>query len=245
MVDNNILYGVGKTLRARYLASKISEKEVMNTFLRNKKEADACDFFGWTIFELIQEEKRTHNPLLRQKLNHAIIQHKEKSRNSLKQNELSLAKLDFYRESALGIGIRPVMHALRTLAKAGNINAEICLMLMQIEFANLNAKKLHHKKDEIYKRKDYLLMTVSDLLYDNGWTCGISSNTGKNASYIVYVYLPNGSQLCWHCNNYRMLYYYDDITCDWDGLICSTLEKLLCFVHDYFGIGTLIEYAAA
>lgn len=238
MIDEQVLKGVGKMLRASYLADKVTEKEVLAIYKRNKKEADGYEIFGLTIFDLMQEEKRTHNPLLRAKLNEAILQYKDKCRNSNMQNELSLAKLEFYRNSALDIGIRPVMNALRTLVKAGNIKAEICLLLMEVEFANLSAKKIHHKKTEIYQRKDNLLMTVSDLLYDNGWTCGISANTGKNASWIVFVYLPDGTQLSWHCNEYRMLYYYNDIECEWDGCPCSSMEKLLAFAHTNFGIGS-------
>lgn len=237
-MEEQVLKGIGKVLRASYLAGKVTEKEVLAIYKRNKKEADGYELFGLSIFDLIQEEKRTHNPLLRAKLNEAILQHKDKCRNSNMQNELSLAKLEFYRNSALGIGLRSVMNALRSLAKNGDVKAEICLLLMQIEFANLSAKKIHNKKHEIYHRKVNLLMTVSDLLYENGWTCGISANTGKNASWIVFVYLPDGSQLSWHCNEYRILYYYNDIECEWDGCPCSSMEKLLAFAHANFGIGS-------
>lgn len=238
MIEEQVLKGVGKVLRASYLAGKVTEKEVLAIYKRNKKEADGYELFGLSIFDLIQEEKRTHNPLLRAKLNEAIIQYKDKCRNSNLQNELSLAKLEFYRNSALGIGLHPVMNTLRSLAKNGDVKAEICLLLMEIEFANLSAKKIHNKKHEIYQRKDNLLMTVSDLLYDNGWTCGISANTGKNASWIIFVYLPDGTQLSWHCNEYRMLYYYDGIVSEWDGFSCSSMEKLLAFAHANFGIGS-------
>lgn len=243
MVDNEILSGVGKVLRASYLASKVSDKEVMDIYLRNKKEADAFEFFGLSIFDLIREEARTHNPLLRQKLKLAILEHKKKSRNSNAQNTLSLEKLEFYRKSALGMGLRPAMKALRSLSKNGNNVATICLKLMEIEFANLTAKKNHGKKQIIYERKDELLMDVSDLLYNSDWECGISFETGKNASYIVYVILPDGTQLSWHTNEYRLLYHYDEIDCKWDGIVCATFEKLFRFIHTHFRIGTpLVEY---
>lgn len=245
MLEEQVLKGVGKALSASYRAKKVTEKEVLAIFMRNKKESDAYDLFGLTIFDLIQEERRTHNPLLREKLNKAILQYNEKSRYSRVQNALNLEKLEHYRNSALGIGVRSVMTALRKYAKAGNIEAQICLKLMEIEFANLSAKKTLNKKKEIYERKDILLKEVSDLLYDNNWTCGISSNTGKNASYIVYVFLPNGTQLSWHTNEYSMLYYYDDIDCEWDGLPCSTMEKLLTYAHEAFGIGKRLDFFEA
>lgn len=237
------LKGVGKKLRASYMASEISSKEIMSVYKKNKKEADNYEVFGLSVFELMQEEKHTHNPLLREKLNNAITLHNAKTLCSNNQNIISLAKLKYYRESALGLGLRPVMKSLRKIAISGNIEAKLCLMLIQIEFANLSAKKLYNKKKVIYERKDILLARISSLLNDNGWKCGISSNTGKNASYIIYVYLPNGVQLSWHCNDYRMLYCYDNIECDWDGLPCSTLEKLLTFVNNKFNIGDpLVEY---
>lgn len=245
MVEEYVLKGIGKVLRASYLAEKVTEKEVLAIYKRNEKEAEAFDAFGMTIFDLIIEEKRTHNPILRDKLAKAIAQYKEKSRSSSKQNTLNLAKLDFYRDSALGVGLRPIMNILRMHEKAGNIDAAICLKLLEIEFANLSAKKLHHKKEVIYERKHILLQEVSDLLYDNGWECGISANTGKNASYIIYVYLPNGTQLSWHCNEYDLLHYYYDIDCEWDGLPCSTLEKLFSYIHESFNIGKeLVLYEA-
>lgn len=112
MLEEQVLKGVGKALSASYRAKKVTEKEVLAIFMRNKKESDAYDLFGLTIFDLIQEERRTHNPLLREKLNKAILQYNEKSRYSRVQNALNLEKLEHYRNSALGIGVRSVMSAL-------------------------------------------------------------------------------------------------------------------------------------
>lgn len=246
VLDEHILKGVGKKLRVAYMTSQVSEKEVMIMYNRNKKEADAFDLFGLSISDLMREEVRTHNPLLREKLGIAIDLYKAKSRCSSEQNALSLAKLQFYRDSALGMGIRPVMDSLRRLSAKGDQEASICLTLLEIEFANLSAKRLNQKKTVIYQRKDILLADISYMLSECGWRCGVSANTGKNASYIVYVYLPDGTQLSWHCNNYRMVYYYEEIECEWDGRPCSTLEKLFTYVYNRFGIGTpLVMYASS
>ena len=245
MIKEKILQGVGKKTRMAFQEGGISEMQVLAVYNRNKKEADAFNPFGWTIFDLICEEKNTHNPLLRSKLQTLIQEHKEKSRRSNEQNELSLQVLEYYRTNALGIGLRNVMKVLRKLSST-NTDALVVLLLMMIEFANLTAKKNHAKKTECYERKDLLLMDVSFILRENGYQSGLSYKPGKNASYIVYVYLRNGEQISWHCNNYHMMYYYDEIECVWDGQQCSTFKKLLHYAHETFGIGsTFVEYQSA
>lgn len=82
-----------------------------------------------------------------------------------------------------------------------------------------------------------LLTQLADLLSETEWRYGISSNTGKNVSYIIYIYLPNGEQLSWHCNEYQMLYYYPEINCEWDGQACMTMEKILNYIGGTFHIG--------
>lgn len=240
MVNPMFYEGVGKKVRAMHLVGNISDMEVGMMFNRNKKEADAFDGYGWTLFDLIQEEKRTHNPLLRKKLQFLIEDHKQKSRCSATQNAVSVNKLMFYHDSALGCGIRPIRNYLYKLGKRGDEEATILAMLIDIEYANLMAKKRTDKKKVIYERKHILMAQVSDLLYDNGWVCGISPQTGKNAGWIVYVYLPDGSQLSWHSNEYTMLYCYGDIDCEWDGRTCSTLEKLLAYAHAKYNIGEVL-----
>lgn len=82
-----------------------------------------------------------------------------------------------------------------------------------------------------------LLTQLADLLSETEWRYGISSNTGKNVSYIIYIYLSNGEQLSWHCNEYQMLYYYPEINCEWDGQACMTMEKILNYIGGTFHIG--------
>ena len=236
MVTPEILNGVGKKMRSAFLAGKLSEKEVITCYTRNKRDADAFDPMGWSIHELIAEEKNTHNPIKRAKLQILIQEHKEKSRASNDQNRLSMLKLEFYRDKALSIGLRGVLRELHKIS-GSNTEAEIILTLLEAEFANLTAKRKNSKKEVIYERKDLLLMRVSDLLYEAGWKCGLSYETGKNALCIIYVYLPNGTQVSFHCTNYLIMDYYDEIECMWDGQPCSTLEKLLDYAHHKFGIG--------
>lgn len=42
-----------------------------------------------------------------------------------------------------------------------------------------------------------------------------------------------------------MTYYYDEIECEWDGQVCMTMEKILCYIHHRYGIGTLTEQSVA
>lgn len=92
---------------------------------------------------------------------------------------LSLKKLQYYSYSALGMVIRLVMKALRKLARKGDNEARILSLLLDVEFANLYAKKRSALKKVVYERKHILLTKLSKFLYDNGWVCGISSSTGK------------------------------------------------------------------
>ena len=108
-------------------------------------------------------------------------------------------------------------------------------MLLETEYANLSAKQHYGKlKGLIYERKSILLYQMADLLEAMGWKYGINSETGKNACYLVYVYLPNGVQLTWHCNEYAIYECYPPIDAEWDGQVCMTMEKLLTYISNRF-----------
>lgn len=237
--NTSTLYeGVGKKLRASHLAGKVSDKELLRIYTKNKKEADAFDGFGLTFGELRTLSRETHNPLLREKIKLIAEEYKNKSRKGNNQNKTNMQKLDFYLATALGLGLRGVMRELKKKIKTtGDVDANILLMLIETEFANLVAKKRHDKKEWCYARKELLLQQLSTLLYDNNWSCGLSYSTGKTASYVVFVYLPNGEQISFHTNDYQIMYYYDEHEFTWDGQACSTLEKLFTYVHEKYGIG--------
>ena len=246
MIADNILNGVGKKMRNAYLKGKISEKEVLLCYRHNEKEVEQLCTIGWNYNDIIEAERTTHNPLLRLKLRAMLEQYRQKTRCSQNQNKLSLLKLQHYATTALGMGLRKVIKELQCIAATGDVDAEILSLLLQTEFANLTAKRRSNKKDVCYERKDILLMQLADLLEEQGWRSGISYNPGKNSSYVIYVYLPNNVQLSWHCNNYNIVYYYNEICCKWDEKVCSTLEKLLEYAHTRFGIGTVLDkYEAA
>ena len=234
-VTNEILGGVGKRLRSGYLAGTVPAERVIQSYRMNCREAEKFSFFGLDVFDLMRCERETHNPILRARLKEQIELHKEKSRRSNDQNKVSLEKLEYYREHALGVGLRKVLAEMRRIVKrTGSLEARIVLMLLETEFANLSAKKLHSHKSVIYERKTLLLEELSYLLADTDWRYGINYQTGKNASYVVYIYLPDGTQLCWHGKEYRLMYCYPEIECEWDGKVCMTMDKILSYIESRY-----------
>ncbi len=234
-LSDDVLAGVGKKLRNGYLAGKVTPGKVLQCYNINKKEAAGFSFFGLTIFDLIKLERETHNPILKSLLQEQIKESKEKSRHSNNQNKISLEKLKHFRENALGIGLHKVVSAMkRFVKKTKDTEAQIILTLLETEFANLSAKKNHSHKDIIYARKDLLLERLAIMLEDSGWRYGINYSTGKNASYIVYVYLPDGVQLSWHCNDYTLMNVFPEIDCTWDGQVCMTMEKILTYISTHY-----------
>ncbi len=242
-MTDNILYSVGKRVRTSYLRGEMDESEVMVVYNRYLKDADKVSFNCWAVHELRDELKKTSNPILRQRIQNQIEEHKTKHRVSIDQNKLSLEKLAFFRNYALGIGLRKVLKEMKAIANSSNLlEDKITLLLLELEFANLSAKRYSHKKELIYERKNRLLERLSDMIRETDWRCGISYKTGKNASYIIYVYLPNDVQLSWHCNDYEMVYLFDEINCTWDGQVCMTMEKILNYIHLKYNIGNINNF---
>ena len=99
-MTDNILYSVGKRVRTSYLRGEMDESEVMVVYNRYLKDADKVSFNGWAVHELRDELKKTSNPILRQRIQNQIEEHKTKHRVSIDQNKLSLEKLAFFRISA-------------------------------------------------------------------------------------------------------------------------------------------------
>lgn len=237
-MTQTILNGVSKKTRIDFLNGLITENVLMKQYERNRKEAETFSIFGYNITDLIATDKATHNPLLKARLHQTIQAIKERQAKSGEQNKLSLEKLCKFRESALGIGLRKVISRMRGISKRNsNTETMLTLLLLEIEFANLSAKMKHLSKRErakIYERKDILLHRAQPLLEQCGWRYGYNEAAGKNASYIIYVYLPNGVQISWHTNNYYIYKSYPPIDAEWDGQVCMTMEKLLTYIDKEF-----------
>ena len=238
-MDATILNGVGKKARNQFLRGELPEEKLLATYRHYKKEADSFSAYGRTAQELSRMLRDCHNPILKSKIEDCITQMNAKSKASSDQNKVSIEKLANFMETALGVGLRKVISVMKNEArKSKDCDLKIVTMLLETEFANLCAKN-HGKqlKNTIYERKNMLLTQLSDVLYGTDWKYGYNDNSGKNASYIVYIYLPNGVQLSWHRNDYSTSLDYPYIDAEWDGLVCATLEKLLDYIgekYDYF-----------
>ena len=235
-MNQQILNGVGKKLRIGFLNGRIPESSVIAAYNKNRKDADSFSIFGFKPRELENLLRETHNPLLKLKLQECIEAKREISRKSNAQNELSLSKLANFKKNACGIGLRKVIKQMKKMAKiTKDPETKLISLLLETEYANLSAKQ--HKGDlkkTIYERKTCLLYQISEYLEYLGWKFGINDEAGKNACYLVYVYLPNGVQLTWHCNEYEIYTCYPYIEDEWDGQVCMTMEKILSYIEDKY-----------
>lgn len=234
-MTQTILNGVSKKVRDNYHKGNITEQMLIKQYERNCKEAVEFSFFGYGINELMEAKRDTHNPLLQSKLQLAIQEFRDRQAKSGMQNKISLEKLQAFKESALGMGLRKVIAKLRHHCKINNNSeAQLLLLLLELEFANLSAKSANYGKgvkSKIYARKDILIHKIQPLLKKCGWKYGYNDAAGKNASYIIYVYMPNDVQLSWHSNNYYLYKYFPPIDAEWDGQICMTMEKILNYIN--------------
>lgn len=227
-MDASILNGVGKKMRNGYLNGQISEDKIRAMYNKNKKEADSFSLFGYRQSEILRILKETHNPLLKQKLQSCLDEKKEINKRSNTQNELNISKLNAFKTNACsGFGLRKVIRYMHNVAKMQkDSNAEILSLLLDTEYANLSAKQYRgHLKEKIYERKTILLYMLANRKY------GINDEAGKNACYLVYVYLPNGVQLTWHSNEYDLYKHYPVIDDEWDGQVCMTMKKILSYIE--------------
>lgn len=164
----------------------------------NLKEAKGFSAYGLNVTDLRMMLHSCHNPILKTKIKDCIIMYEEKSRRSSEQNKQSIEKLNDFLENAMRVGLRRVIRVMRKKArKSKDMTLNVVSTLLEVEFANLCAKTTHDKqlKEVIYERKSILLDKVGRRLAGTGWRYGYNDNCGKNASYIIYVYLPNGVQL--------------------------------------------------
>lgn len=238
-MEQSVLNGIGKKLRNGFLNGKVAESTVLAAYRKNKKEADSFSVFGYRPREIEKLFKETTNPLLKKKLKECIVTKRDISKKSNAQNELNLSKLANFKKNACGMGLRKVLRRMNKMAKmTKDPETKLLTLLLETEYANLSAKQ--HKgelKELIYERKSILLFQMPDYLESLGWKYGINDEAGKNACYLVYVYLPNNVQLTWHCNEYELYKNFPAIDAEWDGQVCMTMEKILTYVNEkYFNL---------
>lgn len=233
-MTQTILSGVSRKMRTDYLNGNIHESTVIEQYKRNSREAEEFSMFGYNIADLISIDKETYNPLLKIRLREAIKDIKDRNDKGVIQNKMSVEKLAEFKKSAMGVGLRKVLSYMKAYCKhRKDYEAKLLQLLLELEFANLSAKVPTYSKQErllIYERKEFLLYQIQPLLDKCGWKYGYSDAKGKNASYIVYVYLPNDVQVSWHTKDYLIYKSFPYIDVEWDGQVCATMDKLLAYV---------------
>jgi hypothetical protein len=148
-----------------------------------------------------------------------------------KANEENIMILEYSRHEACGIGSKKLKLRLNKLKKSGDKVASVLRNLIEAEDSNISAKKYFGKyRTRYYENKEMYLMDSINDMKELEWTFGYSREVGKNAKYVMYVYLPNGSQLSWHMVNDRNMVRLPEIDVKWDGLPATTLTKLYDYV---------------
>lgn len=234
-MTQTILNGVSPKMRLDFMNGAITEKMIIKQYERNRKEAETFSIFGYKMQDIINTAKTTNNPLLKSRLQQSLQDIRDRRMTSNEQNKLSLEKLQMFKESALGVGLRRVISCMRKYCKNNQSSeALLILSLLEVEFANLSAKMPYLSKSiraKVYERKSILLKRIQPVIEQCGWRYGYNDANGKNAYYIIYVYLPNGIQLSWHTNDYYIYKHYPIIDAEWDGQVCMTMEKLLTYIN--------------
>lgn len=232
IVKKEVLDGVGKKTRNDFLNGKVSASKVESIYAHNLKEADNFSLFGLTINDLRMLLRNCHNPILKARIKDHIMSFKAKLQIGNNQNQLSIEKLHTF----LAKGLKRTIRTLKKEAKRSKDKTlKVVSALLEAEFANLCAKTYGKQlKEVIYERKSLLLDKVAYWLDGTGWKYGYNANCGKNAAYIIYVYLPNGVQLSWHSTDYNLYKKFPYIETTWDGKVCSTMEKLLEYVKLHY-----------
>ena len=231
-----VIYGVGKGMRIAYKNGNVSEDELFSTYKKYKCEADAFSAYGYRNWELVKELKATRNPQLKEKIERILIGRRSGRSLYANQDEINLKKLEALKKDACGFGLRSVIKYMRKLVKRDkNPEAQLVLLMLETEFANLSAKKCHGKtRHLIYDRKTSLLLRMAGLLKEAGCKHGVGDATGKKANFIVFAYLPDGTQLTWHDNDYHVYCLYPNIDDVWDGQVCMNMQKILNYIHSRY-----------
>lgn len=234
-MEEEILSGVGKKTRIGFQKGAISEKELLKIYTHNKREADKIHLFGMKYNDLRNLYRESHNPILKSRIEKLFTEKDEKDRKSCDQNKTSLQKLKELEENALGIGLKRVLHIIRKInISPSDKNFLILSTLIEAEYANLCAKRNKKKTRQCYDRKSYLLEKAAYFAKNSDWKYGYNNSTGKNASYIIYFYLPDGEQLSWHTKDFTIYQRFPYLDVEWDGKICSTMSKLLSYLESTY-----------
>lgn len=219
---------------SQYEAGRLCEKDINVMWSYSRRHADAFCLGGRNKIDFLMEKKTCRDPHLKKFWQNVIEDWDNKSANSTSQNKENFERLEVLEHEACGVGIRRVRHILKNMVrKSHDMESNIILTLIDLEYANLKAK-LHvgDIRQKIYNRKEWLMKKLSWLLEDSDWNYGITEAMGKNAAYCLYVYLPNGKQVSFHTTNWQFYQYFPTISCKWDGQRASTMTKLMEYISE-------------
>ncbi len=230
-ITEEILNGVGRQTRKDYQRGVIDALVVMKRYKHNLREADAVHTYGLTRYDLLRFLKETRNPILRVRLQEALSRYDELQKKSGMQDRQSRALLQESLQNALGVGLKRVIAIMkRECRRHRDFDMIVVTTLLEAEYANLSAKHKCRNSRKAYARKSWLLDRLSWMLKDSEWRYGYCEADGKNASYVLYFYLPDGVQLSWHTKDFTAYERFPYLDVTWDGQVCSTLRKILSYI---------------
>lgn len=137
------------------------------------------------------------------------------------------------RDMFCGIGTRRTKLKLNKLVKQGELTAKVLRLLLELEDANITAKRYRGAYKEIaYEKKAKLLNELAVLFTSKKYVCGFQSCNNYSCKYILY-FEYDGFQMSWHSNHKFGMKEYTGV---WDGMINSTLGKLETIIKKYLVI---------
>lgn len=228
-------YSTSEYVEHQYELGLLSDKDVRNLAYFEKKHPGSTDLFGSTIQDYYMAIRLNRgNTSVVKFFENAIEEWKVKSKLSSDQNALNQERLKCLEYNACGIGLKKVIREMKYLCRCNrhNLQMNITYLFLCLEWANQNAKRYCGElREVIYERKNYLMKKLAPLLKKAGYRHGLSYNTGKNASYVLYCYLPNGDQVSWH-TQWNMYDVFLPINVEWDHKPATTMVKIINYINE-------------
>lgn len=140
------------------------------------------------------------------------------------------AKLDHLRKHFAGIGTKKAKIRLNKLTSP---NAKILRLMMEIEDANIRAKRYQNEwRASMYEKKHEHIESLIDLYNELGLMYGVQESDVNDTSHIIYFDFLN-HQISWHfdaeCSTKKPPQYHKE----WDG-IRNTYQKLESIYNELF-----------
>jgi hypothetical protein len=144
-----------------------------------------------------------------------------------------------------GIGTRKVKLFLNKKVKKGDSLALFFRTALELEDANISAKKYYGDyRRHYYDKKEELLQKLIVLSKDNpNIVYGYQNHKTPVTSQIIYFELPNYQQISFHCN-LKDLNNLPKYNGKWDEQENSTLQKIELAIQEVYGDEIKQRYCA-